>query len=215
MFSSRKVILLTVLLVTVGITAYVLLVTIPTRIAQRGYEGAKTIGKDLRELFQFTPEITVNNTVIVQQQTPVLELATLSQRFQHHYQWTNTWMRSTKEITITGSFEAKAGFDLKEKFAITIYDDHAVITLPEPKLLSLEPAGDISFKDENGIWNWVNQDDRTQAVNAFQKDARRYASQAQFIQDAKTKMEEQLLTIVKPHVKTAEVRFTTTINRQQ
>jgi hypothetical protein len=66
---------------------------------------------------------------------PVLELAVLSQNFGHTYTWTNTWLNSTKQIFITGTFEAKAGFDLRKKFSIELTDDKAYVTLPEPTLL--------------------------------------------------------------------------------
>ena len=99
MFTNRKLVLLIVLLVTLSIAAYTLLVFIPSRLAQQSYEGAKQIGRDIAKAFNVTPEITVNNTVVLQQQTPILELATLSQKFQHHYDWTNTWLGSTKKLT--------------------------------------------------------------------------------------------------------------------
>ncbi|HEY3402680.1 MAG TPA: DUF4230 domain-containing protein, partial [Ohtaekwangia sp.] len=171
MFSSRKLILWIVLLITLCIAAYVLLVYVPRRMAEQAYEGAKQIGQDISEVFQFTPEVRVNNTVVLQQQTPILELATLSQKFRHEYAWTNTWLNSTKKIKITGTFEAKAGFDLNQKIEVDIHEHHAIVTLPEPKLLSLQPQADYTFEDENGIWNWVNPEDRSKALNAFTQDA--------------------------------------------
>jgi hypothetical protein len=201
MFSTRKLVLIIVLLITLCIAAYVLLVAIPARIARQSYEGAKEIGRDIREVFQFTPEITVNNVVVLQQQTPVLELAVLSQTFRHEYEWTNTWLKSTKKIKITGTLEAKAGFDLNQKFSIRIEEEKAYVTLPDPKLLSLEPKGDIIFKDENGMWNWVKPEDRSKAINAFTTDARRYATQAEFIQHARHQVVEKLKKILAAHGK--------------
>jgi hypothetical protein len=207
MFTNRKLILVIVLLVSVSIAAYVLLVVIPTTLAERSYEGAKKIGQDIREAFQFTPQITVNNTVVLQQQTPIFELATLSQQFQHQYIWTNTWMKSTKKITIKGTFEAKAGFDLHKKFSVDIRDDKAIVTLPPPELLSLTPAGDVTFEDENGIWNWVKPEDRSKAMNAFTTDAMRYAQQAAFVEQAQKAMQERLTEILRAHGKTVEIRY--------
>jgi flagellar basal body-associated protein FliL len=62
MFGRAKLILIIILLITVCVTAYVLVVVIPTQLAQKSYEGARQIGHDISEAFQFTPEITVNNT---------------------------------------------------------------------------------------------------------------------------------------------------------
>lgn len=207
MFSNRKIILVIILLIVISITTYVLLVFIPQRFAEQSYEGARRIGRDLREAFQFTPEIKVNNTIVVQQQASILELATLSQQFHHKYDWKNTWMGSTKEIEVSGTFVAKAGFDLNEKFNITIEGEKAVVTFPHPILLSVESLGDMQFRDEHGYWNWVNEEDRTRAVNAFTKDARTYASQAPFVSDASNIAQEKLIEILKPHVKEVEIHI--------
>ena len=195
------------MLITVSLAAYVLLVYIPARFAEQSYEGAKQIGKDLSEAFQFTPQITINNTIVVQQQASILELATLSQRFSHTYTWKNTSLASTKEIQLSGSFDAKAGFDLNDKFKIVIEKQKAIVTFPQPKLLSVESLGDVQFRDEHGIWNWVDEEDRSRAMNAFTQDARRYASEASFTKDASRNMKEKLLEILKPHVKEAELRI--------
>jgi hypothetical protein len=58
MFGRARLILIIILLFAVCITAYVIVVVIPTQLAQRSYEGAKQIGHDISEAFQFTPEIT-------------------------------------------------------------------------------------------------------------------------------------------------------------
>jgi hypothetical protein len=184
-----------------------LLVFIPTQLAARSYEGAKQIGRDIAGIFNVTPEITVNNTVVLQQQTPILELATVSQKFQHQYDWTNTWLGSTKKIHITGSFEAKAGFDLHQKFSIEIDDDKAIVTLPQPKLLSIESQGDVAFTDENGVWNWVHAEDRAKAMNAFVTDARAYGQHAQFVTQAQREMESKLREILLLHGKQVEIRY--------
>ena len=207
MFSNRRIILWILLLFTVCIAAYVLLVFIPQRMAQQAYDGAKQIGKDISEVFQFTPEVRVNNTVVLQQQTPIFELATLSQKFRHEYAWTNTWLNSTKKIKITGTFEAKAGFDLHQQVRIDIIETHAIVTLPLPKLLSLQPQADYTFEDENGIWNWVDQQDRSKALNAFTEDARKYAEKAGFINQAKVAAEEKMKTIFEAHGMSVDIRY--------
>jgi hypothetical protein len=117
--SSRKIILLILLLITVSVTAYVIVVVIPARLAEKSYEGAKQIGRDISKVLQFTPEIKVNNTIVLQQQTPILELATVSQKFQHQYDWVNTWMGSTKKINISGVFEARRDLILPKNVRLT------------------------------------------------------------------------------------------------
>lgn len=207
MVTNRKLILIIALLITLSVTAYVLVVVVPSQLAQRSYDGAKQIGRDISKAFQFTPEIRVNNTVVLQQQTPILELATLTQTFQHRYEWTNTWLGSTKKITITGSFVAKAGFDLNEKFTIQISDKNAMVTLPKSQLLSIESMNDVSFEDANGIINWVRMEDRSKALNAFTADAKKFAEQASFIPQAQAAMENRLTEILQLHGKAVEIRY--------
>jgi hypothetical protein len=207
MLTNRKLFLITVFLIVVSLTAYLLLVYIPARVAQQTYDGAKQIGRDIADVFKITPEITINNTVVLQQQTPILELATVSQKFRHHYDWTNTWLGSTKKINIQGTFEAKAGFDLNEKFSVDISANRAIVTLPQPKLLSMEPSGDVRFMDESGVWNWVDAADRSKAMNAFTRDARRYGQEAKFVAQAKTEMEKKLREIFSHHDMQVEFRY--------
>jgi hypothetical protein len=208
MFSNRKLVLLIILLITLSVTAYVIIVVIPARLAEKAYAGARQLGQDFREAFHFTPQVTVNNTVVLQQQVPILELATVSQKFQHRYAWTNTWMKSTKKIEIVGTFEAKAGFDLQQKFTITLDDTVATVTVPAPQLLSLEAQHDVTFRDEQGLWNWVNAADRSAAMNAYTADARRYAEQAAFVRDAQQAFETRIREIMKRHGKHAVIRYT-------
>jgi hypothetical protein len=214
MFSIRRIIAIICLLFAISATAYVVFVVVPSTLARKTYEGAKQIGDDIRKAFQFTPEITVNNKIILQQQTSVLEVAVLSQTFNHQYEWTNTWMGSTKKINITGTFEAKAGFDLQKKFGISITDDKAVVTLPQPQVLSVESKDDSQFTDEQGVWNWVNQDDRSKAINAFNKDAKRFVDKALFTTNAKAKIEHELRKILKAHDKEVEFRYTESLSKE-
>jgi hypothetical protein len=207
MFSTRKIVLFIVLLITVCITAYILIVYIPSQLAQKTYDGARQIGKDISDAFHVTPEVTINNTVVLQQQSPLFELATLSQTFRHEYEWQNKWLGSTKKIRIKGTFTAKAGFDLHSKFSVQFRDDEALVILPNPKLLSLTPGHDVSFEDENGIWNRLTEQDRSAAMNAFTRDAEQFARKADFVEQAKINLEKRLREIFTLHGKKLTIRY--------
>ena len=196
---TRNLRLLIALILVLTIAGYVIFVTIPTEIANRSYAGARTLGQDIRDALQFTPEIRVGNTIVLNQQTSSFELAVLEQNFEHRYAWSNSWLGSTKKIFISGSFEAKLGFDLHKKFSITLVKDNAYVTLPEPSTLSVESLGDISYRDEHGVWNWVDMEDRTRATNAFIRDARRFASRPEFSKDAKPEIEKRLRALLDPY----------------
>jgi frataxin-like iron-binding protein CyaY len=204
---GRNLKLIIALIIVGTITAYIVLVTIPTILAKRSYEAAKTLGEDFSKAFQFTPQITINNTIVLNQQTPIQEFAVLSQNFEHRYRWTNDWLKSKKQIDISGTFEAKAGFNLDKTVSITLTDDRAVVHLPQPSILSVESQGDIVYRDEDGFWNWINPEDRSKATNAFLKDARRFSEQASFVQDAKINVEEKLRKVLTPYAKEVIVVF--------
>ncbi len=204
---SRNLKLLIALVVIATVAAYVLFVTIPTQLARRSYEGARTLGEDIGKAFQFTPEVKVNNTIVLNQQTSVFELSVLRQNYSHQYTWEHSWLGSTKRILISGTFEASVGFDLHKKFSITLRDGKAYVALAEPRVLSVESLGDISYRDEQGIWNWVRVDDRTKATNAFIRDARRYADQAPFVFRAKEEMETRLKPLLEPYADEIIVTF--------
>ena len=206
---SRNLKLLIALIIFGTIAAYVLLVTIPTEMARRSYEGAKTLGEDFRKAFQFTPQIKVNNTIVLNQQTPVFELSVLSQNFEHRYEWEHSWLGSTKRIFIAGTFNAKVGFDLNQRFSITLRGEKAYVFLPPPETLSVESLGDISYRDEHGVWNWVNDENRASATNAFLSDAQRYANRAPFVQDAKAQMESKLRELLKPYAQEVVISYQT------
>ena len=207
MFSNRKIVLVIVLLIVVCATAYVLLVAIPRRMAEQSYEGARRIGQDLKELLQVTPRISVNNKIIVEQETRILELASLAQQFHHTYTWRNTRLGSTKQIEVAGTFQSKAGFDLNENFTIEITDGKAVVQLPRPRILSVELVGNIEFRDEHGIWNWVNSEDRSRAVNAFMADARRYSEKNLDTKKVSDVVIDNLIGVISPHVRELEIRI--------
>lgn len=200
MFTNRKIILIILLLIIGSAAAYFLLVVIPRKMAEQTYDGARRLGKDLQQALQFTPEVRVNNVVILQQQTKILELATLSQRLQHTHTWSHTRLGSTKQIKITGSFVVKAGFDLKEKVSVTLSEGHATLAFPNARLLSLELQPDVVFEDENGMWNWIDEQDRSDAINAFTGDARRIVSQGEYIRDANRSLEQQMTAVLRNHV---------------
>ena len=204
---SRNLKLFIILIITLTVSGYIFLVVIPTEMARRSYEGAKALAEDIRNAFRFTPEVRVNNTIILNQETSVFELSVLQQNFGHRFIWENSWLGSTKKIFIAGTFDAKVGFNLHEKFSITLSDDKAYVSLPQPRILSVESLGNISYRDENGIWNWVDIDDRTRATNAFIRDARRFAEQAAFKDRAKAEMEKRLSALLKPYAEEVVVTY--------
>ena len=65
--------------------------------------------------------MTINETVVIEQSTPILEVATISRQSLVDHSWSHSWLGSTKSLHIRGTFTAKAGFDLREPFTIDIH----------------------------------------------------------------------------------------------
>jgi len=171
--------------------AYQLLVKVPAELARTTAEGFRT-------LFQVTPRVTVNETVVIEQNSPILEVATVTRPLLVDYEWSHTWLGSTKTLHVRGTFTAKAGFDLKKPFEIGIASSPLRVTarLPRPELLSLQMDSIEVLLDENGWWNRLTEEDRTGAVMALQSAARSKAMNSGILEDARRSAEERVRELV-------------------
>lgn len=180
--------------------AYRLLVEAPAELAHATADG-------LRALFQVTPRVTVNETVIIEQNSPILEVATVSRPLLVDHEWTHTWLGSTKQIRVRGTFTAKAGFDLRKPFAINVTSSplRVAAALPAPELLSMQMDSFAVLQDESGWWNWLTEEDRTNAVTALHAVARQKAESSGILEEARRSAEERIRELVERNG--AEVTF--------
>jgi hypothetical protein len=179
------------LLAGAGVTAYLLVVKAPADLARRTAEG-------IREVFDFTPRVTLNETVLIAENTPILEVATVSRSLVVHHRWSHTWLGSTKTLELHGSFTAKAGFDLHEPFTIDIERSplRVVARMPAPKLLSVQMDSFLVVADENGWWNRITEEDRTEAVRTLQARARGQAEASGILLEARRSAEDRIREVV-------------------
>ena len=107
-------------------------------------------------------------------------------------------MGSTKTIEIQATYTAKAGFDLREPFLISIerFPTRISAHLPPPKLLSIELKTYRVTRDENGWWNRISYADREQVMTGAQSTARRRAEESGLLQDARAGAEARIRDIV-------------------
>jgi hypothetical protein len=178
----------------IALAVYVIVVKVPTDLAHNVAEG-------VRHNFNFTPEVRLNETVVVQQSAPILELATVSKSLMVEETYTHTFLGSTKILVVRGIFTAKAGYDLNQKFLLRITTNPTKITaeFPEPKLLSLEMTRYEVVRDESGWWNYITREEREAAVNRLQDKARQQALASGLLRDAQTLMERELHTLLGAH----------------
>lgn len=196
---------LTIRLVLLGVTAGFVLVALASvfYIAVRtpvdvAGSLAQSTATAIREMFNVTPRITVDEVVVVEQNSPIAELATVERELYTQYTWKHSWLGSTKELTVRGVFLAKAGFDLRKPFHIDIRRNPLTIStqLPPAELLSLDMQKYSVVTDEDGWWNKVTAHDRQQAVRALLRSAREKAADSGIREEAERSFEERIREII-------------------
>ncbi|MEO8168786.1 MAG: DUF4230 domain-containing protein, partial [bacterium] len=177
-------------LLFVALSMYIVLVKIPTDLASNVAHGMK-------EMLNFTPQVRINEHVVIEQSVPVAELATISRDLSVDYIWSHQWLGSTKTLALRGTFTAKAGFDLHEPFRVDIQrfplKVHAI--MPPPKILSLQMNSYNVLRDEDGWWNKISAGDRESAVQELQRVAREKAEGSGMLNEAQLSIEQRIKEI--------------------
>jgi hypothetical protein len=201
--TSRKILILAVaaglVIVSGSVAFYIVFVKVPRDMAHHVASG-------IREIFNFTPQVRINETVVIEQITPILEVATVSRQMFIEHSWEQTWLGSTKTIQIQGVFLAKAGFDLREPFRFDIEKNasRVVAWVPPPKLLSLEMQEYKILKDEGGWWNSVTSQDREEAVRQIRALAIEKATQSGLLEESTASVEARVRELVERNGSNAE-----------
>jgi hypothetical protein len=179
-----------IFLVSAAISFYIITVKVPTDLAHEMAAGVK-------QVFNFTPRTMIRENVVIEQQTPITELATVSRSVYVDYSWKHTWVGSTKELQLTGAFTVKAGFDLQDEFVLTVIPKplHVTAALPPPKVLSVQMDTFLVVRDESGWWNKISGQDRQNAVNELRRKARAKAESSGILDDARADAEASLRKI--------------------
>ncbi len=209
--TNRRSRLTTILAVTIGISVLMIVggAAVYFVLVRPATQLARSIGAEFREAFGFTPHIVVGGVTVLEQNTPVLELATVQRDATDVYEWSNTWLGSTKKIILRGNFRAKAGFDLRDDIGDEIAEKPARITanLPMPELLSFELVGYSIVADEDGFWNKVTADERQKVFAALQQRAREKVTRSDILPTAKSLLEKQLNDLAARHDAKLDVRY--------
>jgi hypothetical protein len=159
--------------------------------AERSYDLARKLAKDVVKALQIQPQVTIGSEVVYEQTKGILELATVERRFAQSYTWEESWLGSTKRIELKGTFVAKAGYDMTQPFVVNISPDGKEVRarVPPPKILSMELLTERVLQDEGGFWNTLNSADRENAGNELLKLARANVEKS----NLKTEAEAELL----------------------
>jgi hypothetical protein len=171
-----------------------ILLAIKSCVQKTAEETTAGVKKVFTDFAQMQPEIVINQTVVHQQSSPIAQLALIQKESFQRYTWSHEWMRSTKRIEISGTYVAKAGFDLRERFVVTLLENpgEVRVELPRAKLLSMEQKGNLVFQDESGWFNRLSSEDRESALNQARESARQEILKSGIIQEAEESAVKQL-----------------------
>jgi uncharacterized protein DUF4230 len=174
------------------------------------HQMAHVVADSFRNAFNFQPQVTVSDIVVLEQSSPIAELAMESKRVfaQHIYQ--STWAYSTKTMEMYGVFTAKAGFDLTQPFVVKIQrlPLKVLVKLPQPKLLSLQMDNYHILRDEDGYWNKIDASEREAAVNQLKNNARQKVLASPLLTESKTEIEKRIQEIVAKDGYAVEFEYT-------
>jgi hypothetical protein len=170
---------------------YLPLVKLPADLAESTAEA-------FRSILNVTPRVMIEETVVIEQNTPILELAVSSRSLLVEFSWSHSWLGSTKRLQLRGTFTAKAGFDLRRPFTVHIQRSPLSVTaeLPPPELLSLEMDSYTILRDESGWWNTLSDADREDAVRALTRVARDKAQQSGILEEAQASAAARIRELV-------------------
>ena len=185
---------LAIIIAAITASIYFLTVKAPPEAANKWYDVARNIGKDLDDVIHFRPRVTSGGVTILKESNSIKELSTTEKNFDHTHIWESTWMGSTKRIELKGRFIAKAGYDLTKPFAIDISEDGKTIRakMPPAQINSVEQLKMEVLKDENGIWNRISPQEREQAMNALLREARTSIEKSEILKEADESFMRQL-----------------------
>jgi len=187
------------LLIMAAAIAFNLAVVRPvTRMAEKTVEAPGGIagqvfdfGRQGIEVFKavFQSQVTMTSSTTVCDATPIAELAVLQRNIREIVDYKKTDLYSTKRIIADQTFVAKIGFDLSAKFSAA-YDPSkrvVTVTLPEPKILSLETVNPEAnyYLEEAGYINRLTTADHQQILIQLKGQARNSAETTLALDDAK------------------------------
>ena len=188
--------LMALVIAAVVLIVFFRLETWPARTAQQSTAGLERLGKDLRaafiEIAHLQPRITINNRVYMEQTMPVSELIVLSRRIEVEHELLHTWAGSSKRVKLHGTFNVKAGFDLRQNLSIDIRPNEIIVQLPPAQILGIEEVQMDVLAFENGFWNRISGEDVQNELSILPQLAREKAVESNLPAEAERTMQRQL-----------------------
>ncbi|PYK38343.1 MAG: hypothetical protein DME60_11415, partial [Verrucomicrobia bacterium] len=144
------------------------------------------------DIAHLQPHITINNRVYMEQTRPVSELVVLSRRIEVEHELLHSWVGSSKRVKLHGTFNAKAGFDLRQNLSIDIRPDEIIVQLPHAQILGIEQDQLDVLAFENGLWNRISGEDVQGELSILPQLAREKATESGLPAEAEHALRQQL-----------------------
>jgi hypothetical protein len=179
-----------------GIFVFNRCAALPGRTTRETVDQMERVGRDLREaivqIAQLQPRVTINNRVYFEQTSPIAELALTSQKIEVEHEFLHTWAGSTKRLRLHGTYTAKAGFDLRKEFSVTVTPETTTVRLPHAQILGVEQNAIELLAYENGLWNPISGADLEAELASLAKLARDRAAAKNLAAEAEESFRTQL-----------------------
>jgi len=170
--------------------------TWPARTAHQGTAELERLGKEMRAAFvdiaHLQPRVTINSRVYLEQTTATSELAILTRRVQVEHEMQHSWAGSEKRVRLHGTFNVKAGFDLRQDLSIDVRPEEIVVKLPHAQILGVEQDQVEVLTFENGYWNRISATDVQSELALLPQLAREKAAAAGLTTEAEKALQQQL-----------------------
>ena len=182
--------------IAAGVFVFNRCASLPGRTTKEAVDQMERVGRDLRDaivqITQLQPRVTINNRVYFEQTSPIAELALISQTIEVDHEFLHTWAGSTKRLRLHGTYIAKAGFDLRKEFSVTVTPETTIVRLPHAQILGVEQNTIELLAYENGFWNPISGADVQTELASLAKLARDHAAARNLAAEAEDSFRTQL-----------------------
>jgi hypothetical protein len=104
----------------------------------------------------------------------------------------HTWVGSSKRVKLHGTFNIKAGFDLRQNLSIDIRPNEIIVQLPPAQILGIEEVQLDVLAFENGFWNRISREDVQSELSILPQLAREKAAESDLRAEAELALQRQL-----------------------
>jgi hypothetical protein len=144
------------------------------------------------DLAQMQPRVTIHDRVYLEKTTAVAELAVLSRQTEVEHEFEHSWLGSTKRLKLHGTYQVKAGFDLRQNVSVDVRDREILVRMPPASILGVEQQKVDVLEFENGYWNLVSAEDLQNELAQLPRLAREKAAASGLTTQAEEALRKQL-----------------------